>query len=81
MSRNVSKLKSRFPTFPHLVSFFFSAYFIPKDWQPSLCLTLLTRNLITSHAVITPDSTAVKARGMFHGQYCDAYVSAALGYL
>lgn len=61
MSRNVSKLKSRFPTFPHLVSFFFSAYFIPKDWRPSLCLTLLTRNLITSHVVITPDSTAVKA--------------------
>lgn len=30
MSRNISKLMSRYLTFPHILFFFFSAYFISK---------------------------------------------------
>lgn len=38
---------------------FFYAYFIPKGWQPSLLLILLTRNLIPSNAVIPPQCKLV----------------------
>lgn len=61
MSRNISKLMSRFLTFPHLLFFFFSAYFLSKGWQPSLFLISLTRNLIPSKVVITSNSAPVKS--------------------
>lgn len=62
---------SRFLTFPHGLSCFFSAYFIPKGWQPSLLLILLARNLIPGNAVIPPHSTTVQAGGIFHKGYFD----------
>lgn len=70
MSRNISKLMSRFLTFPYLLSFFFPAYFISKGWQHSLFLISLTRNLIPSNIVITSNSAPVKSLGYIPFNEC-----------
>lgn len=61
-----------------LLSLSFSAYFIPQDWRPSPFLTLLTRNLILSNRVLSPDSTTIEACDVFHGGYfISTYVCSA----